>query len=107
MGIYNAKEIIKILNDMSPIEEHIYFSFGAASKMDLHFLTNFSRSQREIYEQAIRDTGIKHLYVAERAVNVLGQVMPDYLRLMTTENKDLSEFWKRVRELKLKTDSHG
>lgn len=98
---FHKDALDRILRDLPSREELVYFgAFEAASKRNPVLLTNFPRSQREIYEQAILDSGMSHVFVADMAVDKLGRVMPDYLRLMTTEDKELSEFWRKVKELK-------
>lgn len=72
----------------------------AIAQDEIHFVTNFSRSQREIYERAIRDSGVGHLYIQEGATDALGRAIPNCLRLMAKEANDLSSFWRKFEEIK-------
>ena len=101
IGIQFHKDVLfQILRDPSREELVCFESFDVASETNPVLLTNFQRSQREIYERAIVDSGMNHVFVADMAVDELGRVMPDYLRLMATEVKDLGEFWKKLEALK-------
>lgn len=60
-----------------------------------HLLTNFYKSEREIYEKAIAEYGDDKLKIHEEAYNKYGNVLEDCLSLhyYGPKNKLLDEFW--------------
>lgn len=62
-------------------------------------ITNFPESDRDIYERAIKESGMTHLFIADGATSRSGHLLPNTLRLMATEVKGLGEFWKKLEAL--------
>ena len=61
-------------------------------------LTNFSKSETEIYSRAIKKyeekCGDKCLYITEDAYWQNGHKDPELSALRTRERKDMTEFWR-------------
>jgi hypothetical protein len=94
MGKYN--DIKKYL-----AKEGLEFHNRFIAACDGHVLiTNFLSNDRVIYEQAITNSGMKHLYISEGATDKIGHPLPNLLRLMAGDRRDLSAFWEEVKRLK-------
>lgn len=65
---------------------------------DMTLLTNFDKSETEIYSRAIKEyeekTGDKCLYITEDAYWQNGYKDPEMSALRTRERKDLTAFWR-------------
>lgn len=67
-------------------------------------LTNFSKSETEIYSLAIKKyeekTGDKCLYITEDAYWQNGYKDPELSALRTRERKDMTAFWRIFEQIK-------
>ena len=68
-------------------------------------LTNFSKSETEIYSRAIKEYekkyGDKCLYITEDAYWQNGYKDPELSALRTRERKDMTAFWRIFEEIEM------
>lgn len=66
---------------------------------DTSLVTNFSKSDRCLYERAIELSEHSELYISDDATDIYGNRLPHLLALRSREFKSLTYFWDVYEQL--------